>query len=42
MTCVLILNRITSKHYDFLKLGYFSCFQRGQKLNVFSAVIQSN
>ena len=29
MTCVLILNRITGKNYEFLKLGYFSCFQAG-------------
>ena len=29
MTCVLILNRITGKAYDFLKLGYFSCFRGG-------------
>ena len=29
MMCVLILDRITGKNYDFLKLGYFSCFQGG-------------
>ena len=31
MMCVLILDRITGKNYDFLKLGYFSCFQGGSK-----------
>ena len=28
MICVFILNRITGKNYGFLKLGYFSYFQR--------------
>ena len=27
MTCGLILNTITGKNYDFLNLGYFSCFR---------------
>ena len=38
MTCVLILNKITGKTYDFLKLGYFSCFQGGRNLSKFSAM----
>ena len=29
MRFVLILNRITGTNYDFLKMGYFSCFQGG-------------
>ena len=36
MTCVLILDKVTGKNYDFLKLGYFSCFQWGQNLSKFS------
>ena len=36
--CVLILDRITGKNYDFLKLGYFSCFQGGENLSKFSAM----
>ena len=36
MMCVLILDRTTGKNYDFLKFGYFSCFQWGQ--NVTDAV----
>ena len=38
MMCVLILDRITGKNHDFLKLGYFSCFQWGQNLSKFSAM----
>ena len=33
MRCVLILNRITDKNYDFLKVGYFSCFQGRRNLS---------
>ena len=42
MTPVLILNRITGKNYDFLKLGYFSCFQGGQNLSIFSVMSTSS
>ena len=42
MTCVLILNRITGKNYDFLKLGYFSCFQGGRNLSKFSVMYISS
>ena len=38
MTCVLILNRITGKNYDFSKLGYFSCFQGGRNLSKFGVM----
>ena len=38
MTCVLILDRITGKNYDFLKLGYFSCFQGGENWSKFSVM----
>ena len=38
MMCVFIVGRITGKNYDFLKLGYFSCFQGGQNLSKFSAM----
>ena len=38
MTCVLILNRITGKNYDFLKLGCFSCFLGGRNLSKFSVM----
>ena len=38
MMCVLILDRITGKSYDFLKLGYFSCFQGGRNLSIVSAM----
>ena len=38
MRCVLILDRITGKIYDLLKLGYFSYFQWGQNLSKFSAM----
>ena len=38
MMCVLILDRITGTNYDFLKFGYFSCFQGGQNLSKFSAL----
>ena len=38
MTCVLILNRIIGKNHDFLKLGYFSCFQEGRNLSKFSVM----
>ena len=38
MMCVLILNRITGKNYDVLKMGYFSCFQGGQNLSKFSVM----
>ena len=31
MRCVLILNRITGKNYDFLKMGYFFVFSGGSK-----------
>ena len=36
MMCVLIPD--TGKNYDFLKLGYFSCFQWDQNLSKFSAM----
>ena len=38
MRCVLISNRITGKNNDFLKVGYFSCFQGRQNLSKFSVV----
>ena len=38
MRCVLILNRITGKNYNFLKMGYFSCFQGGRNLSKFSVM----
>ena len=38
MMCVLIPDRIAGKNYDFLKLGYFSCFQWDQNLSKFSAM----
>ena len=38
MMCVLILNRITGKNYDLLKLAYFSCFQGGRNLSKFSVM----
>ena len=38
MKCILILNRITDKNYDFLKMGYFSCFQGRRNLSKFSVM----
>ena len=38
MMCVLIIDKIAGKNYDFLNLGYFSCFQWGQNLSKFSAM----
>ena len=38
MMCVLILDRITGKNYDFVKLGYFSCFQWSKNWSKFSAM----
>ena len=38
MTSVFILNRITGKNYDFLKLGHFSYFLGDRDLHKFSAM----